>query len=193
MAVKRKSRKRAAATSKRAVAKTAKQIRSVAKAAKKSRTTRKLPKLKILSRQKPGSSKKKHAKKLPRPLFRRHIIHGEGGDLIRVMEPIGYRDYQDKFRRLISSPKYLALKREFPQLTYSIFGHPGNHKAPTLEALIAFFETAYEPTLRAMNMSRAKRNDFFAHLVIYGVKRSYRVAPPLRNAHGKRKKNRRGI
>lgn len=184
MAVKRsKSRgKRGGKSSAKAVAKTRKQIAATRKLSKSSRTTRKLPKFK--------KSKKKAAKKLPRPTFRRQVIQGQGGQLVKIMEPIGYQDFQTKFRRLIKDEKYKALRKEFPSLTYSIFGHPGNHKAPSLAALLAFMETAYDAQLS----NRKTRSKFAANIVIYGVKRSYRVSPPLANAHGrKRRKARRGL
>lgn len=143
--------------------------------------TRKLPRL--------AARKKKTApKKSP---FRVRKILGMGGELIEIMHPISYRDYKTRFKKLLSDPKYKKLKAEYPAVTYSIYGHPGNHRLPSLEALLAWFETVYEPVLKAMQSTAAKRSDFFAHLVIYGVKRNYKVAPSIRDQRGKIRKHRR--
>lgn len=172
-----KPAKKATRETKRKVSATARQIKKTGK-----QSRRKIPKLaKTLKRKAPK-------KKEQRPLFRKTVIHGTGGELVKIMEPIGYRDYRTRFRRLLDDPRYKLLRREYPYLTYSIFGHPGHHKLPTLEALLAWFETVYAPTLKASQMRTDKRTEFFANLVIYGVKRGYKVAPATSNAHGKRRR-----
>lgn len=172
----------------------------VKKAKAKSGGTRKAPKLKLIKGKKAprrkAAKKRTAIRKRAAPKFRARVIHGEGGDLVKIIQPIGYRDYLRGIKRLEKSDQYRKLKKEYPNVTYAIFGHPGYHTFPSLETMENFFTISYAPYLKAMSESASARGKFFANIVIYGIKRKYKTAPPLKVTRAKRKsrrKNRRRL
>jgi hypothetical protein len=217
MAVRKKSKSKARARQRKTTHSKAKSSSRSSKVTQKTKTravtrskskvklaTRKLPKVSILKKKSSKKAKSKSSKRIktkkpkgkapktarPKapPPFRERVISGDHGKLVKIVEPIGYRDYLRGLSKLEKSEKYKALKKKYPKIYYTIYGNPGNNVFPDLETLQAFFETVYAPALQAIHGSRKNRTDWFANLVIYAVDRTYKAAPHPKRSRSKKKR-----
>lgn len=93
--------------------------------------------------------------------------------MVQLIAPVSYADWSRRLVRFKASRAYKFIVANFPRVTYSIYGNPG----PTfrsLDAALDYFDERYmrERMIMERWSSRAL-DDFFAHVIVYGIKDDY--------------------
>lgn len=144
--------------------------------------TAELPSFKLRKR-------RKHRRKAkPRRIERRPPapklleVPGTHGEMVRIISPVSYEDWSRKLKRFRQSKAYKTIIRNYPRITFSVYGNPYNPRAgsqtfKSLDQMLGYFDERYLKERMIMERWNATAlNDFFAHVIVYGIKDSY-MAP----------------
>lgn len=132
--------------------------------------------------------RKRRRKAKPRRIERRPPepklleVAGTHGEMVRIISPVSYEDWSRKLKRFRQSKAYKTIIRDYPRITFSVYGNPYNPRSgsqtfKSLDKMLGYFDERYLKERMIMERWNADAlDDFFAHIIVYGIKDSY-MAP----------------
>lgn len=132
--------------------------------------------------------RKRRRKAKPRQIERRPQepklleVPGTHGEMVRIISPVSYEDWSRKLKSFRQSKAYKMIIRDYPRITFSVYGNPYNPRSgsqtfKSLDQMLEYFDERYLKERMIMERWNADAlDDFFAHIIVYGIKDSY-MAP----------------